>query len=130
MFPGLLAALAMLAMVPATLDEVVAMLQFLRAVRSEGKPLWRAFWRGAVIEGGERDERLTRTDWGRPQEIFMRWLASNWHLLLASVLGAWLMSAPDVLGSAVQRRQRRLTGALVVTVALIATAEVGRACAF
>ena len=130
-FLCLLAALAMLAMVPATLDEVVAMLQFLRAVRSEGKPLWRAFWRGAVIEGGERDERLTRTDWDRPQEIFMRWLASNWHLLLASVLGAWLMSAPDVLGSAgTAAGSDRLTGALVVTFALIATAEVGRALRF
>lgn len=130
-FLCLLAASAMLAMVPATLDEVVAMLQFLRAARSEGKPLWRVFWRGAVIEGGERDERLTRTDWSRPQEIFTGWLASNWHLLLASVLGAWLMFAPHLSGSVARASDSdRLTGALVVTFALIATADVGRVLRF
>jgi hypothetical protein len=126
-FLCLVAALAMLAMVPATLDEVVAMLQFLRQARSEGKPLWRTFWRGAVIEGGRRDERLTPFHWSRPQQMFAGWVTSNWHLLLAAAAGAWLMFAPDYFGSSGRASDSdRLTGSLVVTFALIATAEVER----
>jgi uncharacterized membrane protein len=130
-FLCLLAALAMLAMVPATLDEVVAMLQFLIQARREGKPLWRTFWRGGVIEGGRRDERLTLFEWSRPQEMFGAWLRSNWHLLIAAVAGGWLMFAPDFLGTAGRASDSdRLTGAFAVTFALIATAEVGRALRF
>lgn len=126
-FLCLVAALAMLAMVPATLDEVVAMIQFLFEARREGKPLWRTFWLGAAIEGGARDERLTRFDWSHPSEMFGAWLASNWHLLIAAGVGTWLMFAPDVLGTTGSAASNdRLIGALVVTFALIAVAEVVR----
>lgn len=123
----LIAALAMLAMVPATLDEVVAMVQFLIQARREGKPLWRTFWRGGQIEGGERDDRLTPFDWSRPQEMFRAWLTSNWRLLAAAGVGGWLMFSPDVFrttGSA--SNSDRLIGALIVTFSLIAIAETGR----
>jgi uncharacterized membrane protein len=130
-FLCLLAALAMLAMVPATLDEVVAMIQFLLQARREGQPLWRTFWLGGVIEGGRRDERLTPFDWSRPQSMFGGWLAGNWHLLAAAGLGAWLMFAPDYFGSAgTASDSDRLVGALVLTFALVATAEVARAVRF
>lgn len=126
-FLCLLAALAMLAMVPATLDEVVAMVQFLVQARREGKPLWRTFWRGGVIEGGQRDQRLTPFDWSRPQEMFGRWLASNRRLLIAASVGSWLMFAPDFFGTTGRASDSdRLAGALVVTFALVATAEVAR----
>ncbi|MDQ3256691.1 MAG: SPW repeat protein [Acidobacteriota bacterium] len=127
----LLAGLAMLVMVPATLDEVVAMLQFMKQSRDEGKPLWRTFWMGGVIEGGEQDTRLTPFDWSRPQEMFAGWLKSNWHLLVAAGLGVWLLFAPSVfgtLGSAANSDY--LIGALIITFALIAIAEVSRAARF
>lgn len=127
-FLCLLAALAMLAMVPATLDEVVAMIQFLVQARREGKPMWRTFWLGAVIEGGQRDDRLTSFDWSSPHQIFSDWFSSNWRLLIVAGTGAWLMFAPDVFGSTGNASDSdRLTGALIVTFALIAVAEVGRA---
>jgi len=130
-FLCLLAALAMLAMVPATLDEVVAMIQFLVQARRDGKPLWRTFWLGGVIEGGQRDARLTPFDWSRPQEMFSGWLRSNWHLLIAAGVGGWLMFAPDFFGTMGRASDSdRLVGALVMTFALIATAEVGRAVRF
>ena len=44
--PPLLAALAMLAMIALTLDEVVAMVLFLVHARREGQPLWRTFLAG------------------------------------------------------------------------------------
>lgn len=126
-FLCLIAALAMLAMVPATLDEVVAMLQFLVQARREGKPLWHTFWRGGVIEGGAGDDRLTPFDWSRPQQMFGRWLASNWRLLIAAGIGAWLMFAPDFFETTgTASNGDRLMGALAVTFSLIAVAEVGR----
>ncbi len=127
-FLCLLAALAMLAMVPATLDEVVAMVQFLIQARREGKPLWRTFWLGGVIEGGQRDERMTPFDWSRPEVMLGGWLRSNWHLLVAAGMGGWLMFAPDFFGTAGKASDSdRLVGALVLTFSLVATAEVGRA---
>jgi len=130
-FLCLLAALAMLAMVPATLDEVVAMIQFLLHARREGKPFWRTFWLGAVIEGGERDDRLTRSDWSRPQAMLGSWLTANWRLLLTGAMGAWLMFAPDVFGSTGKASDSdRFIGALIVTFSLIAMAEVARSLRF
>ena len=127
-FLCLLAAVAMLAMVPATLDEVVAMAQFLARARREGKPLWRTFWLGGVVLGGRSDERLTPFDWSRPQAMFGGWLTGNWRLVAAAGLGGWLMFAPDFFGTTGGASDSdRLAGALVVTFALVATAEVARA---
>lgn len=127
-FLCLVAAVAMLAMVPATLDEVVAMTQFLVQTRREGKPLWRTFWLGGSVEGGRRDEALTPFDWSRPRAMFAGWLADGWHLLAAAGVGAWLMFAPDYFGTTgAASDSDRIVGSLVVTFALVATAEVARA---
>ncbi len=126
----LLAAIAMLAMIPATLDEVVAMLQFLLQAKREGKPLWRTFWLGGTVEG-KQDSGLTPFDWSRPFEMFQTWIVSNWNLLVCSALGVWLMFAPwffQTTGRAAD--SDHLVGALIVTFAVIAMAEVGRAVRF
>lgn len=120
----------MLAMIPATLDEVVAMLQFMVQARREGKPLWRTFWLGGTIEG-EKDDRLTPFDWPRPWAMFTDWLVSNWTLLLSIAFGVWLMFAPSIFGTSVRAADSdHLVGALIVTFAAIAIAEVGRATRF
>lgn len=123
----LLAGVAMLTMVPATLDEVVAMIQFMIQARREGKPMWRTFWLGGTVEG-EKDDRLTPFDWSRPaSSMFLPYLASNWNLLVSIALGVWLLFAPAVLGSSSRASDSdRLVGALVVTFTAIAVAEVGR----
>jgi uncharacterized membrane protein len=126
----LLAGIAMLAMIPATLDEVVAMLQFLVQAKREGKPLWRTFWLGGTVEG-EKDDRLTPFDWSRPLAMFSDWLVGNWNLLLSIALGVWLMFAPAVFGTTGRAADSdHLVGALIVTFAAIAIAEVGRAVRF
>ncbi|WP_246206062.1 vitamin K epoxide reductase family protein [Propylenella binzhouense] len=52
----LIAAAAMLVMIPLTLDEVVAMGQYmLRSVRA-GRPFWRTFFHGGPDVGGQPDE--------------------------------------------------------------------------
>jgi uncharacterized membrane protein len=123
----LLAGIAMLAMVPATLDEVVAMIQFMAQAKREGKPLWRTFWLGGVVEG-EKDDRLTPFNWSNPiSSMFVPWITSNWNLFISIALGVWLLFAPAVFGTTGRASDSdRLLGALVVTFTAIAVAEVGR----
>ncbi|MDQ3711699.1 MAG: SPW repeat protein [Acidobacteriota bacterium] len=122
----LLASIAMLIMIPATLDEVVAMIQFMMQARREGKPLWRTFWLGGVVEG-EKDDRLTPFDWSRPFQMFSDWIVSNWNLQISIGLGLWLMFAPAVLGTTGRAADSdRLLGVFIVTFTAIAVAEVAR----
>ena len=126
----LVAAGLMLLMIPLTLDEVVAMIQFMVLARREGKPLWRTFWVGDTISGGAKDERTPR--YGSPVAPLipsMAWGVTVPPSLLAStVLGLWLMVSPSVFGTqAAAADSDHLAGALVVTIAVIAMAEVVRA---
>lgn len=122
----LAAASLMLAMIPLTVDEVVAMIQFLARARREGKPLWRTFWVGDTIEGGSADQRTPRYGSAiRAMAPAMWWGGTVPRALLASaVLGLWTMFAPAVFGAtgAVADSQH-VAGALAVTFAAVATAE-------
>ena len=127
--PCLIAAAAMLVMIALTLDEVVAMLQFLVQAHREGQPLWRTFWLGGTL----RDSPATGSV--RPDVVSakaMVWgVAIPWNLLLSVGLGIWLMLTPSVLGSAgAAAHSDHLVGALIVTAAVIALADVGRATRF
>jgi uncharacterized membrane protein len=122
----LLASIAMLMMIPATLDEVVAMMQFMIQAKREGKPMWRTFWLGGVVEG-EKDDRLTPFDWSRPFQMLIDWIVSNWNLLISIALGVWLLFAPSVLGATARAADSdRLLGMLIITFTAIAIAEVAR----
>ncbi|MGH7464575.1 MAG: SPW repeat domain-containing protein, partial [Longimicrobiales bacterium] len=126
-------ALAMLVMIPLTLDEVAAMLGFLRQSHRDGKPLWRTFWMGGTVEGGDEDARspsltapLTETVpaavWG---------VTVPWPLLVSALLGIWVLGSPDLLGTeGPVANSSHIAGALVTTVAVTAMAEVGRALRF
>lgn len=128
--PCLVAALAMLIMIALTLDEVVAMGLFLVQVHREGQPLWRVFWLGGTLAEGRREERPTRPDVVSAKA--MVWgVALPWNLLASTAIGLWLMAAPAVLNAAPPAAHSdHLIGALVVTVAVIALADVGRAIRF
>lgn len=129
----LLTAVAMLIMIPLTLDEVVAMIQFLVKRVKQGKPFWRTFWMGDTIEGGSKDERTPRfTDSISKTTPAMVWGVNlPWNLVLCTVIGLWWMFYPGnfgVTGSAAN--QFTTLGALVVTFSVTAMAEVGRAVRF
>ncbi len=129
--PCLVAAAAMLIMVSLTLDEVVAMGEFLVLARREGQPLWHTFWNGGTLrEAAGPGAPPVRPDvasaaatvWG---------VTLTWNLLVTVALGLWLMLAPYLLGSrAPAAHSDHLLGALIVTVAIIALADVGRAARF
>jgi hypothetical protein len=127
--PCLVAAVAMLIMIALTLDEVVAMGQFLVQARREGQSLWRVFWLGGTL----RD--LPDVGPTRPDVVSVKAMVGGvalpWNLLLCAGLGVWLMFAPAVLGSAgAAAHSDHLVGALIATAAVIALADVGRATRF
>lgn len=120
----------MLLMIPFTVDEVIATGQFLSQSVRAGKPFWRTFWVGDTIESGEKDDRAPH--YGSPVLKMappMAWgVTASWNLALSAALGVWLMFAPAVFGTQGKAADSdHLVGALVVTVAVIAAAEVVRA---
>ncbi len=128
--PCLLTGLAMLIMIAFTLDEVVAMGDFLVKARRAGESLWNAFWLGGTLPSDTRDERPVHPDVVTPQA--MVWgVALPWTLLVSAGLGIWLMASPSIFGSdGSVADSAHVIGALVVAVAIISWADVGRALRF
>jgi uncharacterized membrane protein len=127
--PCLIAAIAMVIMIALTLDEVVAMGQFLVQARREGQPLWRTFWLGGTLHETPASGPV------RPDVVSakaMVWgVAMPWNLLVTAGLGVGLMVTPSVLGTAGRAAHSdHLVGALIVVTAVIALADVGRAVRF
>ncbi|GBE37452.1 copper-transporting P-type ATPase [bacterium BMS3Bbin08] len=123
-------ALIMLLMIPFTVDELVAMGQFLRQSVREGKPFWRTFWVGGTLDQENRDMRTPR--YGAPVAKLLpaaAWgVTMPWNLIVSALLGIWLMFTPVILGSTGRAANSdHIVGALIITVAVIATAEVIRA---
>jgi nucleoside-diphosphate-sugar epimerase len=127
----LVTAVAMLIMIPLTMDEVVAMGQFLVRSHHEGRPFWRTFWAGGTFEE-EANEDTRTASYGAPVRQWapsMVWgVTVPWTLLVSALLGVWLMAAPDVFGTEGPAADSdHLVGAVVATVAVISMAEVVRA---
>jgi hypothetical protein len=129
--PCLMAAAAMLVMISLTLDEVVAMLQFLVQAREEKQPLWQVFWLGGTLRG-KPEAPAAKIHPDVVQPMAMLWGVSlPWNLLVSVALGLWLMFAPFALGSSGKAAHSDdLIGALIATTAVIALAEVGRSARF
>ena len=128
----LIAALAMALMIPFSLDEFVAMGQFLLDARRKGKPFWRTFWTGGAMEGGGDDDStgLVAT---RREALGQaaRGVTFPWTLLFSIAIGVWLTFTRVSFGSSgAMANSDHLIGALVVTSSIIAFAEVGRAVRF
>lgn len=129
----LAAAAVMLVMIPFTVDEVIAMGQFMVERVRAGKPFWRTFWVGDTMDGGGPDERTPR--YGAPLRALAP--AAAWGvsvpptLVILGAIGIWLMVAPAVLGSTgTAADSDRLVGAVILTIAAVSTAEVVRALRF
>jgi uncharacterized membrane protein len=129
--PCLMAAAAMLVMISLTLDEVVATLLFLFQARQEGQSLWRVFWLGGKLRNAPEATALSvHPDVVSPAAMVWGVLLP-WNLIVSVALGLWLMFAPATLGSSgLGAHSDHLFGALIVTVAVIALADVGRAARF
>lgn len=125
----LVTAVTMLIMIPLTLDEVIAMTQFMLAARRQGKPLWKIFWMGGSIDAEPDDERTPAFDAPFADRMRAMWWGVNvpWNLMASAAVGLWLMFAPAVLGNSDRAADSdHLIGALIITFAVIAMAEVAR----
>lgn len=125
----LVVAALMLAMIPLAVDEVVATMQFLRRSRQAGRPFWRTFFIGGTFEDdpvgpkmphyGASAGALSRSSW--------RGVTLPWNLVTGAACGVWLMCSPAVFGTTGRAADfAHLLGAVVLTFATIATAEVVR----
>jgi hypothetical protein len=127
----LITAAAMLIMVSPALDEVIAMVQFLKAARREGQPVWTVFWTGGSLKHHHAHaEPHEEADGGFTARRLLAAMDLDrvpWTLLVAAGLGVWLMAAPAVLGAEGRAANvDYLAGALIVTWSVVGFAEVAR----
>ena len=123
----LLAALAMLIMIPFALDELVAMGQFLLWSRRVGKPFWRTFLMGDAMPGGSESKHDDLASLRDGMKDMIRGVTIPWTLAVSAALGLLLMFTRLLFGTAgAMANSDHVVGALVLTVAVIATAEVAR----
>lgn len=120
-FLCLLAALSMLIMVVFTLDEMIAVMQFLTRSVKAGAPFWKTFWHGGDLKGTKDDGR-TPPFTASPLALLKTWkwgIGFRWNLFLTALIGfgitAFGLSHLD-----------HLVGALIVVLSIISLAEVAR----
>jgi len=126
----LIGAAAMLLQIPYSLDELVATGQFLRRRRQAGKSLLQVFFTGDT-DDGDVTERSPNEFERAPLQVLRDMTGGNvgapWNLLACIAIGVWLMCTRltvDAQGS--MANADHLIGALVITVAVTALAEVAR----
>lgn len=130
---ALIGAAAMLLQIPYSLDELVAVLQFLRRRVKAGRSLLRVFLFGDTDEGGQRNtgDDFDRTPGAIIAEIVKGGVRLPWTLWLAAVIGVSLLLTRITLGAAGSMANAdHVIGALVLTVLSISAAEVARALRF
>jgi hypothetical protein len=126
----LIAAAAMVVMIPYSLDEIVAMGQFLRERKRAGRPLWDVFWHGDTMQGGKRQDDF---EFDRPPrrfiaEMFSGGITAPWTLNACVAIGVALMCTRLLFGSSgAMANSDHLVGSLVIVIAVSAWAEVARA---
>jgi uncharacterized membrane protein len=129
----LLTAVCMLIMIALTLDEVVAVCQYLATVIQNKQPFWRIFWKGGKFEEGELDMRSPplNASFKKNVEAMLWGVSFPWNLLVSVLLGGLLMFAPTYMAvNAKLSPSDYIVGALVATLSFIAMAEVLRAIRF
>lgn len=125
----LIAATGMLIMMALTIDEVVAVMQFLSQCKREGKPMGVVFWKGDIPTEGDKD--LRTPPFGTEGKTFsaMVWGTSvPWNLFLCALIGIWVMASSAFF--TMQRAEFvniHILGAIIITFAVVAWSEVARA---
>jgi nucleoside-diphosphate-sugar epimerase/uncharacterized membrane protein len=124
----LVAAAAMLLQVPYAFDEMLACVQFLKERRRQGRNLWYVFWCGDSMEGGRPEPE----SFERPWTAVVRDMVGGGvnvprNLAASALIGAALMLTRLLFGTeAPAAHSDHLVGALVITVSVIAFAEMAR----
>jgi hypothetical protein len=122
-------------MISPAADEIVATLQCLGRSRRAGR-FWTTFWKGEAAGGSSAPLASSLANAGADGRASRggSWIAAALGLstvtptlVLSALLGVWLMFSPVALGSTgAAAVNDQLLGPLVITVSVIALAEVGR----
>ncbi|WP_213996562.1 vitamin K epoxide reductase family protein [Arsukibacterium sp.] len=129
----LIAATAMLLQIPFSLDELIATGQFLKRRRQQGQSVLRIFFTGDTDEDdGRRDHDSFEQS---PRQIISNVFSGGVRvcpgLMVCIVTGLLLMFSRVLLGvDGAMADAQHLLGALVITLSVIALAEVARALRF
>ncbi|HEY9776787.1 MAG TPA: vitamin K epoxide reductase family protein [Planktothrix sp.] len=124
----LIAATGMMASVPLAVHELIAMGQFLLAAKQQRRNFWNVFWMGGSITGGGTPDP-NRTHYTLAQRYIasVQGVTIPWMIGVQLTVGAWLMARPDLLpADKISANCDHILGAVVITAAAIATAEVTR----
>jgi nucleoside-diphosphate-sugar epimerase/VIT1/CCC1 family predicted Fe2+/Mn2+ transporter len=130
---ALIGAAAMLIQIPYSLDELVAVGQFLRRRARAGKNVLRVFLFGDTDEGGAGD---VPDEFDRPARAIMKDVAIGgvslpWNLAIAAALAASLLFTRVTFGATPPIADwDHLLGSLALTVISVAAAEVARSVRF
>jgi nucleoside-diphosphate-sugar epimerase len=129
----LIAAAAMLVQIPYSLDELVATGQFLYRRKKAGRPLLKVFFSGDTDIG--KTERIKDDFHRRPLDVVKDIVGGGvnlpWNMMACIAIGVWLMCTRLVLGNEIALANwEYLIGALIITVAVCAFAEVARPARF
>lgn len=131
---ALIGAAAMLVQIPYSLDELVASIDYLRRRRKAGDPLLWVFLRGGTDEGDAQEPGNDEFDEAPSvilKDMVQGGVSINWGLAACMFAGLWLMFTRLTLGtSGALANADHLIGALAITVAVTATAELSRAARF
>lgn len=124
----LIAAAAMTLMIPYTLDELVAMGQFLGQAHRRGEPVLRLFFVGGASPGSQRDQRPGfDSALSKAMASALRGVQYPWTLVACVGLGTALMFTRLLFGTTPPLADSdHLIGALAIVVAVSALAEVAR----
>ncbi len=115
--PCLTIACLMLLIIPFTVDEVVAALQFMKHSKIKGHSHWKTFWGGTGIAPGSKDPRTPPFNASLPKLFAaMCWgVTIPWNLALSAAVGILAMSWGDFI-----------PGALITVFSVIAWGEITR----
>lgn len=130
---ALIGAAAMLLQIPYSLDELLAVLQFLRRRVKAGQSLLRVFLFGDTDDGPRTPpaDEFDRSPGPILAEVMQGGVRLPWTLWLAAFVGVWLMFTRVTLDAeGAMANADHVIGALVLTVLSIAAAEVARAVRF
>jgi hypothetical protein len=124
----LVAAAAMLIQIPYSVDELLATGQFLYRRHQAGKPFLRVLLFGDIDQGDVHErESFEQPPLRILSEMVAGGISLPWNLLLVILVGVYLMFTRLSVGAeGVPANADHLIGALVVTVAVTALAEVAR----
>lgn len=121
----LITAVGMLIMLSLTVDEVLAVCQFLKTT---DKPFWQAFFQGGEQVGALEDTRTPSITEGKGRfKAMVFGVTIPWNLLVTALLGIGLLFSPAFLEATGKASDNsHIFGALITVFSIVAWAEVTR----